>query len=262
MTPDDRAALLARYQQEMRRDAWVPGLATHTLADVTRYHDDAQREVLIMWHQFAAADADAIVRRELAYFHGSGGFTWKVYAEDEPRNLPDVLLAAGMQVERGVEDALMVAPAAEMALQPVLPANANIRMLKSSAEITLLSDVWEAVWPGGNGGWVSVLADALDAYPERLTIMVAMLDGKPVASGYVILDPRGHFAYLGGGGVLTEHRGKGLYRALVHARATLARDANIRHLAIEASPASRPILERLGFTVLTSLRFFSRTGAR
>jgi GNAT superfamily N-acetyltransferase len=286
MTDAERARLLALYEIEMRRDAWVPGLATHPLADVTRYHDAARREVLIMWHRFAAVEAEAVVRRELDYFKGSGGFTWKVYAGDEPRNLPDVLLAAGMEVERGEEVTLMVAPAAAMAAAPVLPPHANIRRLKSSADIALLSVVWEAVWPGGNGGWIDVLGEAMLAHADRLSIHVVMVDDVPVASGYLVLDPRGNFAYLGGGATLAAHRGKGLYRALVHARAALARDANIamaspdvnpsslrdhlrcpdnvprtlsgRHLAIEASPASRPILARLGFEPLTTLRFYSR----
>lgn len=260
MTEAERAALRALYEAEMRRDAWVPGLATHKLSDVTRYHDEACREVLIMWHRFPAEDAEAVVRRELNHFRDAGGFTWKVYAEDEPRNLPDVLLAAGMKLERNEVNALMVAPATAMARPVVLPANANIRVLQSSADIQLLVDVWEAVWPGANGEWVGVLADALDAHPDRLSILVVMLDGKPVSSGYLMRDPRRNFAYLGGGGVLAEHRGTGLYRALVHARAAMARDANIRMLAIEAGPASRPILERLGFEQLTTLRFYSRDG--
>ncbi|MBL8518573.1 MAG: GNAT family N-acetyltransferase [Betaproteobacteria bacterium] len=258
MTLAERAALLALYETEMRRDAWVPGLPAHRLSDVTRYHDAARREVLIMWHRFAAVDAETIVRRELDHFRGSGGFTWKVYADDAPENLPDVLMAAGMKLERGEVNALMVAPAEALARTPELPPGANIRILKSSADIDLLAAVWDAVWPGGSGDWVSVLADALAAHPDQLSILVVMLDGKPVSSGYIMRDPRGNFAYLGGGGVLEQHRGKGLYRALVHARATQARDANIRYLAIEAGPASRPILERLGFEPLTTLRFFSR----
>lgn len=258
MTSAEREALLALYAAEMRRDACVPGLATHQLADVTRYHDDARREVLIMWHRFDAAEAEAVVRRELDHFRDAGGFTWKVYADDEPGNLARVLQHAGMQVERGEEVALMVAPAAAMAAPPALPPGANIRVLQSSAEIGLLSAVWEAVWPNENGGWVDVLAEALDAMPNRLRIFVVMRDAVPVASGYAMLDPRGHFAYLGGGGVVASERGSGLYRALVHARAAVVRDAGISHLAIEAGPASRAILEKLGFEQLTSLRFYSR----
>lgn len=272
MTEAERARLLALYVAELRRDAWVPGMRCERLADVSRYYDRAQREVLIMWHDLAGADAAAVVRRELDYFREAGGFTWKIYAGDQPTDLREVLLAAGLRDEHEVEDALMVAPADAMAAPPDLPAGANIRRLETSADIHLLADVWEAVWPDENGGWIDVLAEALDNEPERLAILVATLDGRPAASGYVVLDPRGHFAYLGGGGVVPEHRGKGLYRALVQARAAIARDAAAAiqdessaqrdpvpcHLAVEASPASRAVLARMGFKQLTTLRFYAR----
>ncbi|MDX2218284.1 MAG: GNAT family N-acetyltransferase [Burkholderiales bacterium] len=272
MTDAERAELLELYVAEMRRDAWVPGMRCEKLADVSRYYDRAQREVLIMWHDLARADAAAVVRRELDHFRDAGGFTWKVYAGDPPTDFREVLLAAGLRDEHEVEDVLMVASADAMAVPPRMPPNANIRRLATSADIHLLADVWEAVWPNENGGWIDVLAESLDTEPGRLAILVATLDGRPAASGYVVLDPRGHLAYLGGGGVVPEHRGKGLYRALVQARAAIARDAAAAihlessahgdpmpcHLAVEASPASRAVLTRMGFEPLTTLRFYAR----
>lgn len=259
MTEAERRELLARYEAELRRDAWVPGLPLERLPEVSRYADAAQREALIMWHRFDAADTEAIVRRELAHFRNAQGFAWKVYEDDAPANLVECLVAHGLQSERGEADALMVAPAADMAIEYPLPGGARIHEVKSSREMHLLRTVWEAVWPDQNGGWVDVLTDALNENPERLRILIAMVDEKPVASGYAILDPRAGFAYLGGGGVVSDLRGKGLYRALVHSRAAITRDAGISHLAIEASPASRPILERLGFERLTTLRFYAKT---
>lgn len=261
MTEAERARLRALYLAEMRRDAWVPGMRCERLADVSRYYDRAQREVLIMWHDFAGADAAAVVRRELAHFRDAGSFTWKVYDGDLPENFRQVLLDAGLHDEREVEDVLMVAGADAMAVPPQLPPGTQIRRLETSAEIYLLAEVWEAVWPKQNGGWVEVLGEALDTEPDRLAILIAMQAGRPVASGYLVLDPRGNFGYLGGGAVTHDQRGQGLYRAIIHARAAVAVAANIRTLAVEASPASRPILERLGFTALSGLRFLSRDRA-
>lgn len=50
-----------------------------------------------------------------------------------------------------------------------------------------------------------------------------------------------------GGGTLPEYRGRGVFRALVSHRAVLARDRGFRYLQVDALPASRPILERMGF---------------
>ncbi len=60
------------------------------------------------------------------------------------------------------------------------------------------------------------------------------------------------FATLWGGGTLPGWRGRGSYRALVAERAARARARNIRYLQVDASPSSRPILERLGFLAVTT----------
>jgi hypothetical protein len=258
MTDLERTKLLALYTSEMRRDAWVPGLALERLPEVSRCADAAQREALIMWHHFAAADTEAVVRRELDHFKEAKGFVWKVYVQDSPANLEACLLAHGLQPERSEPDTLLAAPAAALAEPITLPAGVHIHELKSSSEIHLLAAVWDAVWPGEAAGWIAVLGEALEKHPDRLRILIAMVDGQPAASGYAILDPRGHFAYLGGGACVPGHRSKGLYRALVHARAVIVRDAKVGHLAVEATPASRSTLERLGFEPLTTLRFFAK----
>jgi hypothetical protein len=47
----------------------------------------------------------------------------------------------------------------------------------------------------------------------------------------------------------------------VLSRARIAKAAGIRYLAVEARPESGPILERLGFKPITTLRFFERPRA-
>jgi hypothetical protein len=42
-------------------------------------------------------------------------------------------------------------------------------------------------------------------------------------------------------------RGRGVFRALVGHRAVLARNRGFRYLQVDAMPASRPILRRMGF---------------
>jgi predicted acetyltransferase len=53
-----------------------------------------------------------------------------------------------------------------------------------------------------------------------------------------------------GGATLATHRGKGYYTALVAARLQEAMQRGARFLFIDASPMSRPILERRGFVFL------------
>jgi len=83
------------------------------------------------------------------------------------------------------------------------------------------------------------------------TVVVAEADGGIVCAGWIRF-PRGtEFASLWGGGTLPEWRSRGIYRALVAYRARLAALRGVRYLYVDASPDSRPILERLGFVVVT-----------
>ncbi|MCA9986957.1 MAG: GNAT family N-acetyltransferase, partial [Anaerolineales bacterium] len=55
------------------------------------------------------------------------------------------------------------------------------------------------------------------------------------------------FASLWGGSTIERYRRQGLYTALLAARAQEARGRGVRYLTVDASPMSRPILEKLGF---------------
>jgi GNAT superfamily N-acetyltransferase len=251
--------LLRRYEIDMRRDAWVPGLPTHQLPEVTRYYDAKMREVLIMWHRFGADETEHVVARELAFFANAADINWKIYEGDAPSSLAAALEAQGLHGDEG--HSLMVCDAETMAALP-LPVDADLRMLRTKEDVDLLETVWDSVWPEGSGGWVEVMREALVERPDLLKMLVACVDGEPATTAYVVLDPRGMFAYLGGGSTVAAYRGRGLYRNLVQQRARLAHQAGIRYLVVEAGAESRRILEKLGFWCATELRFFERARAK
>lgn len=78
-------------------------------------------------------------------------------------------------------------------------------------------------------------------------LFTAYVGGKAVAGGRLESGPGRQFGALFGGSVVAEHRGQGIYRALVHARAQEARRLGLRYLSTEALGTSRPILEQMGF---------------
>jgi hypothetical protein len=84
---------------------------------------------------------------------------------------------------------------------------------------------------------------------------LALLDGKPAATGMAVPSPRGVF--LIAGTTSPWARGNGLYRALVRARWDYAVERGTPALVVQAVvDTSFPILQRLGFeTVGTVLRF-------
>jgi GNAT superfamily N-acetyltransferase len=73
----------------------------------------------------------------------------------------------------------------------------------------------------------------------------AFVDGRVVAAGGVQFTSIG--AYLAGGSTHPEYRGRGCYRALVHARWHAAAARGTPVLAVQAGRMSLPILRRLGF---------------
>ena len=82
---------------------------------------------------------------------------------------------------------------------------------------------------------------------------LATLDGKPAATGLAIPSDRGVF--LIGGSTAAWARGRGLYRALVHARWEYAVARGTAALVTHAVPdTSYPILRRLGFQEVCTLR--------
>jgi len=78
-------------------------------------------------------------------------------------------------------------------------------------------------------------------------MVVAMAGDQPVGAARVGFTPGTDFAGLWGGGTIPAWRGRGIFRALVGYRAGLAAARGYRYLQVDALPASRRILRRLGF---------------
>ncbi|MBZ5735949.1 GNAT family N-acetyltransferase [Nocardioides sp. TRM66260-LWL] len=102
------------------------------------------------------------------------------------------------------------------------------------------------VWGHGLSDSVA-LACRLEAGTAGL--FVAYLDGRAVGTAALALPstPDDGVVRLGRAGVLAEHRGGGVYGALVRHRLGAAERAGARIAVAHARPTSAPILGRLGF---------------
>jgi hypothetical protein len=83
---------------------------------------------------------------------------------------------------------------------------------------------------------------------------LAFLGGRPVGTAVGITASRGLF--LVGGATARDARGRGAYRALVRARWDFAVERGTPGLVVHAGRHSRPILERLGFEHVATLRLY------
>ncbi len=92
----------------------------------------------------------------------------------------------------------------------------------------------------------------MSAAPEQIAVLVAEAGGEVVAAAWLVFRGRTGFASLWGGSTLPAWRGRGIYRALVTARAKLAVARGVRLLHVDASDDSAPILRRLGLHAVTT----------
>ena len=95
-----------------------------------------------------------------------------------------------------------------------------------------------------------LLAYMLAHYPRVLSVYVAYVEGVPASTGWIIFPEGSVFGGLWGGSTLSQYRGRGLYTALLAIRAQEARGRGVRYLTVDASPMSRPILEKFGFQAI------------
>jgi GNAT superfamily N-acetyltransferase len=187
--------------------------------DVVRLvHTEADGEGSMIYSRLDESRVEAAIGEQVAYFEGIGQkFEWKVFDYDTPADLKERLAAHGFEVED--PDAIMVLDL-------------------------------DAVWDGDYSALGRSLAHTLAHHPHLLSVYVAYVDEVPASAGWIMLRERSQFGSLWGGSTLSEYRGRGLYTALLGARAQEARERQVRYLTVDASPMSRPILEKFGFEVI------------
>lgn len=196
------------------------------------------------------ADLDRLIARQRDYFAARGeAVEWKTYDYDEPPDLPDRLRAAGFVPED--PETVVVALTTAIAAQPVLPEGVTIRQVTADADMHRIADMESQVW-GADPGTSGRLIREVAAAPDDYIVLAAEAAGQVVAAGWLEMRPGSQFAGLWGGATLAQWRGQGIYHALVARRAQLAAARGVRYLQVDASSASAPILQRLGFQPLAT----------
>jgi GNAT superfamily N-acetyltransferase len=93
---------------------------------------------------------------------------------------------------------------------------------------------------------------------------LAFVDGgdQPVGWSYLVFLPDSPIVLMGGAATLPEHRGRGIYSALVAKRLADARADGRRAAVIQAARStSAPICAKLGFREVCGLEFYAWEGA-
>jgi GNAT superfamily N-acetyltransferase len=261
ITVDADLALRA-YDEQVRRSTvppqpgWQVELASGVSVLRVVSPPDHTWGCFVIWSDLDESNADAVVAEQVEFFRGLGRqFEWKWYGYDQPHDLRVRLEKAGFAAEDEeslivgeVDTVVELCAGAEVADGVTLR---HVRMDDLDADFAGMAALSEKVW-GDDFGWLMTeLREELINTPDDLRIHIAEVADEIVCAAWVRFHNGTDFASLWGGSTLPEWRRKGIYRALVGRRAVQARDRGFRYLQVDASPDSRPILERLGLTVLT-----------
>jgi GNAT superfamily N-acetyltransferase len=196
---------------------------------------------------FPEDDAASVISRMADRFRDGAGLTWDVYAHDRPAHLGRPLGAHGF-VEEHRSTLLMLDLEADA---PAMPAGIEVRRVADRAALSDFVRVSAEAF-GASADWqFDAFADRLDGDEDLL--FNAYLDGEAAGSSRIEMTRGSKFAGLFGGAVSPRFQGRGLYRAMVAARAGEAKTRGVRYLCTGALETSRPILERLGFAPITTI---------
>lgn len=195
---------------------------------------------------------DELIVRQRDHFAARGqAVEWKVRGHDTPADLTDRLRAAGFVPE--AQETVLVATVAELAVEtPVLPDGVTLRQVTADADMHRVAALESAIWETDLSAIADDLIARVSRAPDEIAVLVAEAAGEVVSAAWLAFRPGIDFGALTGGSTLAEWRGKGIYRALVAARAELAAARGVRYLHVDASDDSAPILRRLGFRAVTT----------
>ncbi|MET9486381.1 GNAT family N-acetyltransferase [Nocardia sp. NPDC006630] len=253
----DIASLLAAYDDQLRAAEirnLPPGARVERDGPVYRVAGLAQRGFISGPRDLGLCGRalDAVIARQRRFFAARGeAVEWKTRAHDLPGDIPQRLLSAGFVAEE--RETVLIGVASDL---PILDAPApdgiTLREVHTDADLHRLAELSSEIWQEDRTWLATALIDQLRSDPARTVVVVAEAAGRMVSAARLEIEPETEFAGLWGGATLPAWRRRGIYRALVAHRARIATARGIRYLHVDATENSRPILQRWGFTAITT----------
>ncbi|MEZ4864476.1 MAG: hypothetical protein R3C14_24390 [Caldilineaceae bacterium] len=243
----DIQELITLYTQDQRCQVSYPGSYREVLPHVIRHRDSsAHGEGSIIYSQLDETNADQVIREQIHWFTAhEQSFEWKAYDYDTPPDLVARLAQHGFVIEEA--ESIMVLELAQAPAMLLEPVTHKVARLTTPAELSAVRAIEDTVWESDHQGLINFLADALRNHPPQMSIYLAYVNEVAASAAWIYYPTNSRFASLWGGSTLSEYRGRGLYTALLAVRTQEALSRQVEFLTVDASPMSRPILEKFGF---------------
>ena len=194
--------------------------------------------------------------RALARERGRKRVTWWIGDSTTPADLEERLLALGLKAAAMPIHEPTYAALALVRPPEGSPGVAVARRVESFDEFSAASDIAQEAFghtEEQRASWRESLPLLYELEQQDITATyLAFLEDEPVATATAVFTEKG--VLLVSGSTLPAARGRGCYRALVQARWEDAVRRGTPALVVQAGEMSRPILERLGFELVSELR--------
>lgn len=248
--PTEIDALRQLYTEYERIRPVHPDVRREVLPNLIRLipmHDDDFGAVI--YSQLDADNADAAIEAQIAFFEQIlCDFEWKHYDYDRPADLKERLRAHGFEI--GETEAIMALPLDKAPAELLIPIEHDVRLIGDPAQLEDIRRIKEEVWGDEREFVTAFLRRTLEQGSPNMRVYIAYAADEPVSCGWIHLPDDNPFASLWGGSTLASHRKQGFYTALLAVRVQEAIARGKQYLTIDASPMSRPIVERFGFVLL------------
>ena len=204
------------------------------------------------------AALDDLIERTVAHYRDDtevASFEWKSRGHDLPADLGERLVAHGLVAEP--TETVMIGEATLLAVEvPLADTPEGPVVVRRIGEGDVVGDVTrmlaaqESVFGTGRGP--SVASSLAELESGASEFWIAEVGDRVVCGGRLTPVPGTAFAGIWGGSTLPAFRGRGIYRALVAARARSAVERGISLIHSDCTDMSRPILERSGLRAVTT----------
>jgi GNAT superfamily N-acetyltransferase len=251
MTATDTAERYLRaYDAQLRLDAETPSAVRVTRLGPVRLVTFAGGRGFVTYRDLDGADADGVARLvagALEHYRADPGISrveWKTRGHDVAPGLHEALLANGFVADE--PESILIGPLEALCTDAALPAGVTVRRVHTDSDVRAMSAaVDEAFGDAVDTRMADTLLDRL-RLNDGMELWVAEGDGRIVCGGRLEPVPDSDFAGVWGGATLPAYRGRGIYRALLDARARSALAAGKTLVHSDSTEDSRPILERCG----------------
>lgn len=246
----NKSEIIALYDQDQRKDVEYPDMRREITPDVVRHIDTSgMRKGIISYSQLNESNTEDVIREQVNFFESMGhDFEWKLYDYDQPSDLKERLESYRFVSEEA--EAILVL---DLEDAPEVLWQSTLQPVQRITDPEKLSDVLAVqrqVWEEDVSALGEYLGQTLRKYPEQMSVYVAYVDEQPASAAWTYFPKHSQFASLWGGSTVSNFRQQGLYTALLAVRAQEARAREVRYLTVDASPMSRPILEKFGFEMI------------